>query len=86
MGGMTTVVVVHETAAPNVRCLVALCTEHVTMLERAPWARVDDLVGFSTVIECEACTLTPESALSDQGSLPARQTMRRHLRPLPANT
>ena len=86
MNGMTTVVVVHETAAPNVRCLVALCTEHVTILERAPWARVDDLVGFSTVMECEACTLTPESTLPELRSLPARRAIRRHLYPLPAKT
>jgi hypothetical protein len=80
MDGLTTVVVVHETASPTVRRLLALCDEHVTILKRASWGGIDELVGFSTVIDCEACELIPELTLSDQ------RAVRRHLHPLPANT
>ena len=86
MDGLTTVVVVHETAAPDVRRLVALCDEHVRILERASWARVDELVGFSSVMECEACQLIPETAPLEQPTHTATKTRRSHLRPLPART
>ena len=45
MQGMTTVVVVHETAVPEKKSLVALCDEHTVLLHKAAWARVDELVG-----------------------------------------
>ena len=53
---MTTVVVVHATAEPNRPLLVALCDEHTALLHRA--ARIDELVGFSAIVACEACALT----------------------------
>ena len=53
---MTTIVVVHATAAPTRPLLVALCDEHMALLYRA--ARIDELVGFSTIVGCEACALT----------------------------
>jgi hypothetical protein len=57
---MTTVVVVHPTATPNRPLLVALCDEHTALLYRA--ARIDELVGFSTILDCEACALTSTTA------------------------
>ena len=82
MDGLTTVVVVHETAAPDVRRLVALCDEHVRILERASWARVDELVGFSSVMDCEACALIPEMAPPEPPTHATSPTRRSHLRPL----
>ena len=82
MDSLTTVVVVHETAAPDVRRLVALCDEHVRILERASWARVDELVGFSSVMDCEACTLIPEIAPPEQPKTATSPPRRSHLRPL----
>jgi hypothetical protein len=55
MQGLTTVVVVHATAAPNRPLLVALCDQHTALLQRA--ARIDELVGFSAIADCEACAL-----------------------------
>ena len=86
MEGMTTVVVVHETASPTIRRLLALCSEHVAILTRASWGGVDELVGFSTVMDCEACEVVPELTLPDQRTIQSRQTFRRHLHPLPAST
>ena len=86
MDGMTTVVVVHETASPNVRRLLALCDEHVTILKRASWGGVDELVGFSTVMDCEACELVPDMTLPEQPIVQSRQAFRRHLHLLPAST
>ncbi len=56
MQGLTTVVVVHASSAPNRPLLVALCDEHTALLQKA--ARIDELVGFSTIAACEACALT----------------------------
>ncbi len=86
MEGMTTVVVVHETASPSVRRLLALCDEHVTILKRASWGRVDELVGFSTVMDCEACELVPDMTLPEQPIVQSRKAFRRHLHLLPAST
>ena len=86
MDGMTTVVVVHETASPNVRRLLALCDEHVTILKRASWGGVDELVGFSTVMDCEACELVPDMTLPEQPIVQSRQAFRRDLHLLPAST
>jgi hypothetical protein len=66
MEGMTTVVAVHETRAPADLCLVALCDEHITHLHRARWAHIDELVGFSTVMGCEACPLVDRTAVEVQ--------------------
>ena len=86
MDGLTTVVVVHETAAPDVPRLVALCAEHARILKRASWARVDELVGFSSVMDCEACALIPEMAPPEQPTHATSSARRSHLRPLLAKT
>ena len=80
MDGMTTVVVVHATAAPNRPLLVALCDEHTTLLHRA--ARIDELVGFSTTMDCEACTLI-DPAMSAADSIGQLRERHQHLNPLP---
>jgi hypothetical protein len=83
--GLSTVVVVHETVAPSVRRLLALCDEHAAILKRARWAGVDEIVGFSTVMECEACALTQDSQANLSGADPTSSTRRSHLRPVPAS-
>ena len=83
--GLTTVVIVHETTAPELRVLVAVCSEHLKILERAPWARVDELVGFSSVMDCEACRL-PDNALLEQPTRAGTNARRSHLRSLPTRT
>lgn len=80
MDGMTTVVVVHATAAPNRPLLVALCDEHTALLHRA--ARIDELVGFSTTMDCEACTLI-DPAMSAADSIGQLRERHQHLHPLP---
>ena len=85
MNGLTTVVIVHETTAPQVPGLVAVCSEHLGILERAPWARVDELVGFSSVMYFEACRL-PDNALVEQPTRAWTNARRSHLRSLPART
>ena len=57
---MTTVVVVHATATPNRPLLVAVCDEHMALLYRA--GRIDELVGFSMIVNCDACALTSTTA------------------------
>jgi hypothetical protein len=84
--GLTTVVIVHETTAPELRVLVAVCSEHLRILDRAPWARVDELVGFSSVMDCEACRLIPDNALLEQRTRAGTNARRSHLRSLPART
>ena len=81
MDGLTTVFVVHEMRQPSVRALVVLCSEHAAVLKHASWAGVDELVGFSTVIDCEACAMPPDESLSMHADL--LQARPRHLRPLP---
>ena len=86
MDGLTNVVIVHETTAPEVRVLVAVCSEHLRILERAPWARVDELVGFSSVMDCEACRRIPGNPLLEQPTRAGTNARRSHLRSLPART
>ena len=81
MDGLTTVFVVHEIRQPSVRALVVLCSEHAAILKRAAWAGVDELVGFSSVIDCEACAMLPNEILPMDADL--LQARPRHLRPLP---
>jgi len=82
MDGITTVVVVHETDAPYVLRLLALCAEHAAVVKRASWAGVDEVVGFSTVMDCEACGLMAAPSPPDS-DLTAGHARRRHLRALP---
>jgi hypothetical protein len=81
MDGLTTVFVVHEMRQPSVRALVVLCSEHAAILKRASWAGVDELVGFSTVIDCEACAMPPDESLPLHTD--SWQGWPRHLHPLP---
>ena len=83
MDGMTSVVVVHHVEAPGIQRIVALCADHEAFLRRQPWAKVDELVGFSTVMECEACTLMCQRA-SDASATRPQNARRQHLRVLPS--
>jgi len=66
---LATVLVVREVKSASETCaIVALCSEHTAMLETARWARIEEVVGFSRLMHCEACALIadyahPESAL-----------------------
>jgi hypothetical protein len=80
--GLTTVLLVHETRQPSVYVFVALCSEHASVLKRATWVAVDELVGFSSVASCEACALPTNELVvptTDGG-----QTGSRHLRTVPS--
>jgi len=83
MNGMGTVVVVHETAAPEIRRLVALCDDHLTIVKRATWAAVDEVVGFSSVLACEACDLVPSYPLDPRPAHATGTDRRSHLRSVP---
>jgi hypothetical protein len=54
---MTTILVVHRTEAPAVLGLIALCDEHTAIVKRATWCGVDEVIGFSSIMACEACAL-----------------------------
>jgi hypothetical protein len=62
MPGLTTVVVVREVHATSACAIVALCAEHTGMLETARWARIEEVVGFSSLMHCEACALIVDRA------------------------
>ena len=81
MQRMTTVVVVHATAAPNQPLLVALCDEHTALLHRA--ARIDELVGFSTTMDCEACALIAPTVSAADDTISQLRETHQHLHPLP---
>jgi hypothetical protein len=53
----STVVVVHDNAAPEMRELLALCREHLALLAGIPWAGVDEVIGTSNLLACGACAL-----------------------------
>ena len=57
MAGLTNVVVVREVHTTSACAIVALCAEHTAMLETARWARIEEVVGFSSLMSCEACSL-----------------------------
>jgi len=53
---LSTIVVVHEKAAPHVRVLLALCGLHLAFLRGGlKWAGVDEVVGKSSTLPCEIC-------------------------------
>ena len=83
MNTLRTVVVVHETDAPDVRRLLALYDEHVALIKRARWAGVDEVVGFTSVMECEACDLMEHPQVEVKCTDPSRAGRRSHLRPVP---
>lgn len=82
MQSLTTVVVVHATAAPNRRLLVALCDEHTALLQRA--ARIDELVGFSAIVDCEACALSSTTGQESEGVTQVGPSPYLHAVPRPA--
>ena len=56
MSSRSTIVVLHETAAPEARQLLALCADHLGLLRAGVrWAGVDEVVGTSRVLPREAC-------------------------------
>jgi hypothetical protein len=57
LAGLTSVVVVREVQTTSACAIVALCAEHTAMLETARWARIEEVVGFSSLMSCEACAL-----------------------------
>jgi hypothetical protein len=57
MNLLSTVVVVHDDAAPEVRQLLAPCREHLALRAGVGWAGVDEVIGTSRVLACEACAL-----------------------------
>lgn len=70
---MIRVFVVHETSAPARRVLVGVCDDHTKRLKRATWVRIDELIGFSSVLECEACALMADAGSSNLFSGPERE-------------
>jgi hypothetical protein len=81
MQHMTTVVVVHATTAPTRPLLVALCDEHTALLHRA--ARIDELVGFSTTMDCEACALIDPGISAAADAISQLRDGHQYLHPLP---
>jgi len=77
MGSVSAIVVLHEEGAPEARQLMALCPEHLALLRAIRWVALDEVVGTSRVLRCEACTLldpgpptmppTPAASGSDVG-------------------
>ena len=80
---LTTVVVVHCADAPAKQATVTLCDEHLVALRRATWAGIDELVGFSAVMGCEACALIDGRAVEDRAGAAESQPRHPHVRPLP---
>ena len=88
---MITVLLVHQLDVPDCHVLVGLCADHAHRLERAGWVRIDELVGFSSRMDCEACALIHSRAPNgrrplaseDLWSLPANARHRTSLQILP---
>ena len=52
----STVVVVHDHAAPTARVLLALCPDDLALLQRGlSWVGLDEVVGPSSALACELC-------------------------------
>jgi hypothetical protein len=81
MQPLTTVVVVHASSAPDWPLLAALCDEHTALLHRA--ARIDELVGFSTRMGCEACALVDPATSAPAETIRQLRDKQQHLHPLP---
>ena len=63
MTALATVLVVRELKPATETCaIVALCSEHTAMLKKARWARIEEVVGFSSLMHCEACALIAADA------------------------
>ena len=71
----STVVVVHDTAAPKGRELMALCPDHLALLQAGVrWAGVDEVVGASRVLPCAACALLDRALPSAPLPVPAARS------------
>lgn len=81
MQRMTTVMVVHATTVPDRPLLVALCDEHTALLHKA--ARIDELVGFSTTMDCEACSPVDPVISAAADAISQLRERHRQLHPLP---
>ncbi len=56
MNALSTVVVVHDRAAPEARVLLALCPDDLALLRRdVGWVALDEVIGISSLLPCEAC-------------------------------
>ena len=63
MTALPTVLVVRELKPATETCaIVALCPEHTAMLKTGRWARIEEVVGFSSLMHCEACALIADDA------------------------
>jgi hypothetical protein len=85
MAGLTSVVVVREIQTTSACAIVALCAEHTAMLETARWARIEEVVGFSSLMSCEACSLMVARANSEPAA-GSRRNRAAYLRPLERDT
>ena len=83
MQGLTTVVVVHHADAPAKQATVTLCDEHLVSLRGATWAGIDELVGFSAVMECEACASIGSSPAESPADSARYRPRAQHLHWLP---
>jgi hypothetical protein len=59
---------------------VALCAEHTGMLKAARWARIEEVVGFSSLMHCEACALIAGHADSEPVAGSSRRMQARNVR------
>jgi hypothetical protein len=82
MAGLTNVVVVREVHTTSACAIVALCAEHTAMLETARWARIEEVVGFSSLMDCEACSLMVARANSEPAAAGSGRNQAAYLRPL----
>ena len=80
MAGLTTVVVVREVQTTSARAILALCAEHTAMLRTARWVRIEEVVGFSSLMHCEACALIADRADSEPAASSSGRTQARNLR------
>jgi hypothetical protein len=83
MQRLTSVLVVHHNDTPAKQATFTLCDEHLVVLRRATWAGIDELVGFSAVMECEACALIDGRAAEGRTTSTDAEPRHPHLQPLP---
>jgi hypothetical protein len=80
MAGLTTVVVVREVHTTSACAIVALCAEHTGMLKAARWARIEEVVGYSSLMHCEGCALIADPADSEPAAGSSGRMQARNLR------
>jgi hypothetical protein len=80
MAWLTSVVVVGEARTAVACAIVVLCAEHAAMLKAARWARIEEVVGFSSLMPCEACLLIADPADGEPASGTSSPTQARNLR------